>query len=129
MSISRQPRLLLINPPAVQRGTFAVTPRWAGEAADLLVVFRGYMDGGLFMHAAKRSEKLLRTSRSTLTLCIEELAIDQRQQLERILNRLAPFGDRISIWVSEQVHTVPSIDSSVFNLILGERPGNEPTPA
>jgi hypothetical protein len=114
---------------AVQRGTFAVTPRLAGEAADLLVVFRGYMDGGLFMHAAKRLEKLLRTSRSTLTLCIEELAIDQRQQLERLLNRLSPFGDRVSIWVSEQVHTVLSIDSSVFNLILGERPGDEPTPA
>lgn len=93
------------------------------------MVYRGYMDGGLFMHAAKRLEKLLRTSRSTLTLCIEELAIDQRQQLERLLNRLSPFGDRISIWVSEQVRTVLSIDSSVFNLILGERPGDEPTPA
>ena len=110
---------------AVQRGTFAVSPRAEQERSDLLLVLRGYMDGTFYLQAPKRLEKLLRTSRSTITLYIEELANDQRQQLERLLERLSPFGDRVSIWVSEHLRGLVAIDSSVFNLVLGDHPDDK----
>jgi radical SAM superfamily enzyme YgiQ (UPF0313 family) len=103
-------------------GALAVTPRRGRDVANLLMVFRGYLDRRFYVQAAKRLEKLLEDSRSTLTVCIEDLAVGQRRQLEHLLARLSPFGDRVSVWVSEHVRMAFPIDSSVFNVLLGEHP-------
>jgi hypothetical protein len=34
------------------------------------------------------------------------------------LQRLAPYGDRVSIWMSERVRALLPVDSSVFHVLL-----------
>jgi hypothetical protein len=67
---------------------------------------------------------MLRRSAATVTLHIDALRVDQRRQLERLLRRLAPYGDRVSIWIDERVRPVVPIDSSVFHLLLARNPRN-----
>jgi hypothetical protein len=59
-----------------------------------------------------------RRSAATVTLHIEALRADQQRQLERLLKRLAPYGDRVSVWIDERVRPLVPIDSSVFHLLL-----------
>ena len=76
------------------------------------------------MPAARRLEKMLRRSAATVTLHIEVLRADQQRQLERLLKRLAPYGDRVSVWIDERVRPLVPIDSSVFHLLLARDPRN-----
>jgi len=80
------------------------------------------VDAAFYSAAARRMEKLLRRSAATVTLCIDELSRDQEQALGRLLQRLAPWGDRVSIWISEHLRLSLPVDSSVFHLLLGENP-------
>jgi len=65
---------------------------------------------------------MLRRSAATVTLHIEALRADQQRQLERLLKRLAPYGDRVSVWIDERVRPLVPIDSSVFHLLLTRNP-------
>ena len=79
---------------------------------------RGYAERVFSTRAVRRLEKLLRSSAATVTLRIEELRGDQRQQLDRLLQRLAPYGDRVSIWLGARVRPLLTVDSSIFHLLL-----------
>ena len=83
-------------------------------------------DGGFFAHAARPLERLLRHTRASVTLSIEAFHAPHLADLQRLLNRLARYGDRVSIVLDERLrHRVP-IDSSVFNLVLaGGKPEDE----
>jgi hypothetical protein len=68
----------------------------------------------------RRLERLLRRTGSTVTLRIEALGVEQQQQLQELLRRLAPYGQRVSIWVDDQLRPLLAIDSSAFHLQLGK---------
>jgi hypothetical protein len=115
-------RLASLCPNAVHTGMLEISSRLRNDSADLQVVLRGQVEQIFYTRAAHRMEKLLRRSPATLTLRIEAFGLEQRQQLEQLLDRLAPFGQRISIWTSQRTRQLLPIDSSVFHLILDEAP-------
>ena len=53
-----------------------------------------------------------------MSLHIEALRADPQRQLERLLKRPAPYGDRVSVWIDERVRPPVPIDSPVFHLLL-----------
>lgn len=112
----------------VRRGVVEIGSRIGGGGAHLQIWLRGYVGRLFFTRAARRLEKMLRRSAATVTLHIEALRADQRRQLERLLSRLAPYGDRVSIWIDERVRPLVPIDSSVFHLLLTRDPPGGITP-
>ena len=91
-----------------------------GPAAglNLWVNLRGWLDQAFFSRAASHLEKLLRRTPSTLTLRIELAREADIFHLDRLLRRLAPYGDRIFIHVDARLRELVRVDSSVFHLIL-----------
>jgi radical SAM superfamily enzyme YgiQ (UPF0313 family) len=91
-----------------------------GPAAgpNLLVSLRGWLDRAFFSRAASHLEKLLKRTPSTITLRIELLPEAEIFHLNRLLRRLAPYGDRIFVHVDAKLRGLVRVDSSVFHLIL-----------
>jgi radical SAM superfamily enzyme YgiQ (UPF0313 family) len=91
-----------------------------GPAAglDLSVSFKGWLDRSFFSRTASHLEKLLRRTPSTVTLRIELAYEAEIFHLNRLLRRLAPYGDRIFIHFDTKLRELVRIDSSVFHLIL-----------
>lgn len=113
----------------VRRGVVEIGSRIGEGGAHLQIWLRGYVGRVFFTRAARRLEKMLCRSAATVTLHIEALRADQRRQLERLLKRLAPYGDRVSIWIDERVRPLVPIDSSVFHLLLTRDPQGGIPPA
>jgi hypothetical protein len=80
---------------------------------------RGWLDRKFFVRTSRSLKRLLRHTRSTVTLHIEHLQHDQTRHLRRLLRRLAPYGDRIRITVHESLRHAVEVDSSVFDLAFG----------
>ena len=85
---------------------------------NLFVSLRGWLDRGFFRRAARHLEKLLKRTPSTVTFRIELAQGMEMLHLKRLLQRLAPYGDRIFIHVDAKLRELVRIDSSVFHLIL-----------
>lgn len=113
----------------VRHGVVEIGGRIGEGGAHLQIWLRGYVGRVFFTRAARRLEKMLRRSAATVTLHIEALRADQQRQLERLLKRLAPYGDRVSIWIDERVRPLVPIDSSVFHLLLTRDPRTGATSA
>jgi radical SAM superfamily enzyme YgiQ (UPF0313 family) len=82
------------------------------------VSMRGALPGAFFRGAARHLERLLGRTASTVTLRIEALREQELPHLDRLLARLARYGDRVSVVVSERMRGLVHIDSSVFRLVL-----------
>ncbi|MDA8382943.1 MAG: radical SAM protein [Betaproteobacteria bacterium] len=89
-----------------------------GECPNLLVELKGFLDARFFARAARPLKRLLKNTRSTVTLHVGELQARQTAAFQRLLARLACYGDRIFIIVDERLRDRIEIDSSVFNLVL-----------
>ena len=85
---------------------------------DIAVSLTGLLDRRFFARAAPRLERLLSDTRARLTLRIEALQPAQLDAIQRLLGRLAPYGDRVSIAVGTKLRGWVHVDSSVFNLLL-----------
>ena len=72
-------------------------------------------------HTARRLTRLLSASRSTLTLRIEVLQRAQMPAVDYLLQKLARYGDRVSIVIDRSLRDRVRIDSSVFHLVLREQ--------
>lgn len=99
----------------------AVRVALAGGATGELVLAvraRTLADGALFRRAARHLERVLRRSTSQVTLRLEELHDAHLPELDRLLQRLARYGDRIRIVLDEQLRNRVKVDSSVFYLAL-----------
>jgi radical SAM superfamily enzyme YgiQ (UPF0313 family) len=79
----------------------------------------GALGPAFFRRIARRLERLLARSGSSVTLVVEHIEAAELVHFERMLERLARYGDRIFVKVSEQLHGAVNIDSSVFRLMLG----------
>ena len=91
-----------------------------GPAAAIIlsVSLRGWLDRSFFPRAARHLEKLLKRTASTVTLRIEAVHESELPSLHRLLRRLAPYGDRISIHLDRRLRELVRVDSSVFHLVL-----------
>ena len=106
----------------VRHGVVEIGSRVGEGGTHLQILLRGYVGRMFFTRAARRLERMLRRSAATVTLHIEALHADQQRQLARLLRRLAPYGDRVSVWIDERVRPLVPIDSSVFHLLLTRDP-------
>ena len=102
----------------VRHGVIDIVSHVGEGSAHLQILLRGYVNRVFFRGAARRLVKILRHSSATVTLHIEALRTDHQRQLRRLLKRLSPYGDRVSIWIDERIQPLVSIDSSVFHLLL-----------
>jgi hypothetical protein len=74
--------------------------------------------GEFFRRATRHLDRLLAKTTSTVTLRIDALREQELPHLDRLLVRLARYGDRVSVVVSERMRGLVNIDSSVFRLVL-----------
>ncbi len=110
----------------VRRGVLEIASASAQRGAELRILLRAGVGGKFFSQTGRRLEQMLRRSAATLTLTIEALHVDQQRHLERLLRRLAPYGDRVSVWIGEHLRPLIAIDSSVFHLSLASSGHNRP---
>ena len=71
-----------------------------------------------FRKATPQLRKLMRQSRARLTLTADCLPADRIRQFERLLRRLAKYGDRIYVELNDNLRDRLTIDLSAFNLVL-----------
>ncbi|HTS87772.1 MAG TPA: radical SAM protein [Gemmatimonadales bacterium] len=88
------------------------------RAMELTLRLRGRLDQGFFTRAARHLERALRDSTASVVLRIDALHEAHLPHLERLLDRLARYGDRIRVSVDERLRGVVRIDSSIFHLSL-----------
>jgi len=91
---------------------------WRPGPLQLDVALAGRLDARFFARIGPRLDKLLRHTQSTLVLRVEELHVQHAAHLRRLLARLAPHGERVSVFVHEALRPLVPVDSSVFNLVL-----------
>jgi radical SAM superfamily enzyme YgiQ (UPF0313 family) len=107
----------------LQDGRASIELRLPNAAAPhLYVQFAGGLDRSFFARCAHRLETALRRTGASVTLVIEEIERAQLPHLERLLERLACYGDRIAIHVNEGLRDIVVIDSSIFHLLLDRSP-------
>lgn len=87
-------------------------------AANLSISMKGWLDRNFFIRVSHHLEKVLEDTTTSITLRIEELHETQLRHLQRLLNRLSRYGDRVNIAVRKELRHMIYIDSSVFNLVL-----------
>lgn len=105
----------------IQRGVLEISLNQVKHAAaDLSLTLKGISDRKFFPRAARHLEKILQDTSSSITLHIGELHETHVRHLNRLLKRLAQYGDRVHISINEKVRHLVEIDSSVFNLVLVE---------
>jgi hypothetical protein len=78
----------------------------------------GALDRAFFARLARHVDRLLARTPSGLMLRVEALAAADAVRLQRLLQRLAPHGDRISIELHERVRRLVHVDSSIFHVVL-----------
>ena len=87
-------------------------------SANFSISIKGWLGSDFFIEGGRKLEKFLSQTTASLTLRIEEFSEIKEPQLEKLLQRLSRYGDRIDIAVHESLRDRFVIDSSVFNLIL-----------
>jgi radical SAM superfamily enzyme YgiQ (UPF0313 family) len=85
---------------------------------EVSICLRPGLPRAFFARIGRRLDKLMRRTRSTLTLRIEGLREQELPHLNRLLARLSRYGDRVSIVLDERVRKLVRVDSSVFHLVL-----------
>ncbi|RMF59157.1 MAG: radical SAM protein [Calditrichaeota bacterium] len=88
------------------------------KAAHLQISFKAGLDKRFFSQAAKHLEKVLENTAASITLRIEDLQETHLKHLQRLLNQISEYGDRVNIAVNEKLRHLVEIDSSVFNFVF-----------
>lgn len=91
--------------------------------AELQVILSGHMGRLVPLRTARRLERMLRCSATALSLRIEGLHADQQDQVRELLQRLEPYGQRVSVWTHERFRHLLPLDSSTFHVVLEESGG------
>ncbi len=110
----------------VRRGALQVViDETKDAAASVSVSLTGWVDRRFFSRAGRQFERFLATTTSSITLRIDAFHETQQRYLQRLLKRLARYGDRIHIAVPEELRNMIAIDSSIFNVLLECPTGRE----
>jgi radical SAM superfamily enzyme YgiQ (UPF0313 family) len=100
-----------------QAGLLDISLGEARNAAGTLSLrLKGWLDRGFFVRAARHLEAALRETSTSVTLRVDALHETHVQHWRRLLRRLARYGDRVEIVLSETLHHRAGVDSSVFTL-------------
>jgi hypothetical protein len=84
----------------------------------LSVSLSGGLDRVFFRRVARHVDKLMLDELSRLTLRVSAVREAEVRDLNRLLRRLARYGDRISIQLHGRVSELVRVDSSVFHVVL-----------
>ncbi|MFP5349589.1 MAG: hypothetical protein ACLGHO_07065 [Gammaproteobacteria bacterium] len=85
---------------------------------QLLLRLTGGLDRRNFSKTGRHLARLLKRTSTTLQLRVEVLHRHERADLQRLLARLARWGDRVYIEINDKLRDAVPIDSSVFHLVL-----------
>jgi radical SAM superfamily enzyme YgiQ (UPF0313 family) len=85
---------------------------------NLAMTLSGLLDRRFFTRAGPELERLLARTHASVTLRVEAFQAQQRHHFERLLRRLARYGDRVSIVIDARLRALLPVDSSIFNLVL-----------
>jgi len=83
-----------------------------------LMSLRGKLGRDFFLRASDQIDRMLRDTKSSLILRIDEFNIAELQALRNMLDRLKQHGDRIVIAADRKSRLIIGIDSSVFHLVM-----------
>jgi hypothetical protein len=98
------------------RGAVWVTRQAA--VPDLKIRLGGVLNRRFFQEAAPELRRLLAQSRARLTLALDGVPAEYHRQLEKLLKRLARYGDRVCLELSEATRQQLNLDLSAFRLVL-----------
>ena len=104
----------------LEDGRASIDLRLSESMPRLHVRFAGELDAAFFRRCTRRLESALKCTGARLTLTIDEIGRAQLPHLERLLGRLARYGDRIAIRLGDGLRDRVKIDSSVFHLLLDQ---------
>ena len=92
----------------------------ASQAArvDLALRLDSAVGHRVFRGLARHLDRLMRVQGTSLTLYVDSLPASDAPAIERLLQRLAPHGDRIFVRLSERLQRLVHVDSSRFNLVV-----------
>ena len=85
-------------------------------AGNLSLHLKGWLDRGFFVRASRHLEAALRDTTTYVTLRVDHLHETHVRHWQRLLRRLARYGDRGEIVLSEAMRQRLVVDSSVFTL-------------
>jgi radical SAM superfamily enzyme YgiQ (UPF0313 family) len=102
-----------------QAGALDISLDDAQDAAGTLALrLKGWLDRRFFARATHHLERALRDTTARVTLRVDELHETQVRYWQRLLRRLARYGDRVEIVLSDALRHRAGVDSSVFALRL-----------
>jgi hypothetical protein len=100
-----------------QSGALEVSFAEARNAAgNLSLHLKGWLDRGFFVRAARHLEGALRDTSARVTLHVDRLHETHVRHWNRLLRRLARYGDRVEIVLGDALRGRAGVDSSVFTL-------------
>lgn len=103
----------------IQSGKVRLSWKDGGALApNLSLDLIGWLDRRSSVRTARHLKKVLKRTPATVTLTIEHLPIPALADVNRLLRRLARYGDRIFIRLDDRLCGRIRIDSSVFRLML-----------
>lgn len=108
---------------ALGAGHLNITTRFAQGRAELRVLLNGPVNHAFYRRTGRRLRRLLRRSSATVTLGLSGLGADHTRHIQQLLDGLAPYGTRVSVWIAEQVRSTLTLDSSRFHLLLNKPDG------
>ena len=108
-------------------GNLRITTRLAQGRAELHLLLNGPMEQAFYRGTGHRLSKLLRRSGATVTLALDSFCAEQAEYVQQLLDALAPYATRVSVWIDEHVRARLAVDSSTFHLMLSE-PLADPRP-
>lgn len=102
----------------LRRGHLEVSLGLSESVTRLAVTLRGAVDGRFYTRAARRIERLLRRTATTVSLRIDEFPARHVRYVEHLLQRLSRYGDRISLHLNDELRRMLAVDLSAFHLVL-----------
>lgn len=105
---------------SLRRGSLEASLALTGSVTRLALTLHGAVEGRFYTKAARRIEKLLHQTATTVSLRIDTFPTKQLSYLEHLLQRLSRYGDRISLHLSRELRQLLNIDLSRFHLVLDE---------
>ena len=103
----------LATPQAVSLSSHTDHPR-----ITLLLKLQGGNAERFLVPTAKKLKKLMKKTATRLTLRVESLCTEQGRHVEQMLKLLADYGDRVSVYIKQELQPLISTDLSRFNLVL-----------
>jgi radical SAM superfamily enzyme YgiQ (UPF0313 family) len=103
----------------IAQGAASIELALSTQAAPRLRLrLEGRLERAFFERAARRLGQLLARTSASVTLVLNEVEPRRLPDLQRLLQRLARYGDRVYVEIGERLRHIVEVDSSVFHVVL-----------